>query len=85
MIHRPQSIDDIKGRIEVMSKLYEAWNDLKRLQNKTLRIYKEDAGMDRFRETLIHRAKKHIEPMLELIWEVLELYKKDLDELKQYV
>ena len=82
MIHRPQSIDDIKGRIEVMAKLYEAWNNLKRLQNKTLRIYKEDYGMDRFRETLIHRTKEHIEPMLKLIWEVIELFKKDLDELK---
>ena len=85
MIHRPQSIDDIKNRIEVMVKLYEAWNDLKRLQNKTLKIFKEDYGMDRFRETLIHRAKEHIEPMLKLIWEVIELFKKDLDELKSWV
>ena len=85
MIHRPQSIDDIKGRIEVMVKLYEAWNDLKRLENKTLRIFKEDFGMDRYRETLINRAKEHIEPMSILIWQVIDLFKKDLDELKQCV
>lgn len=83
MIHRPQSIDDIKNRIEVMSKLYEAWKVLSRLENDTLKIYKEDAGMDRYRETLIHRAKEHIEPMSILIWRVIDLYKKDLDMLKK--
>lgn len=81
MIHRPQSIEDLKGRIEVMSKLYEAWNDLTRLHNKTLKIFKEDYGMDRNREMLIHRVKEHIKPMQLLIEQTLELFKKDLDEL----
>jgi hypothetical protein len=81
MIHRPQSIEDLKGRIETMSKLYEAWNDLTRLHNKTLKIFKEDYGMDRNREMLIHRAKEHIKPMQLLIEQTLELFKKDLDEL----
>ena len=85
MIHRPQSIDDIKGRIEIMSKLYEAWNDLTRLYTKTLAIYKEDYGMDRNRETLIHRAKEYIPKVIILIEQTLELFKKDLDELKKFL
>ena len=64
-----------------MSKLYEAWNDLKRLENKTLKIFKEDYGMDRYRETLIHRAKEHIEPMSILIWQVIDLFKKDIEAM----
>ena len=82
MIHRPQSIDDIKGRIEVMAKLYEAWNDLTRLYIKTLEIHKEDWGMDRDREMLIHRAKEQLPEARNLIEKVIKLFKKDLDELK---
>lgn len=82
MIHRPQSIEDIIGRTEVMAKLYESWNSLTRLENKTLRIYKEDWGMDRFRENLIHRATEYIPKMKMLIEQVIDLFKKDIKELK---
>lgn len=81
MIHRPQSIEDILGRIEIMSKLYEAWNDLTRLYNKTLKIHKEDWGMDRDREMLIHRAKEYIPKARILIEQVLNLFKEDMKAL----
>ena len=81
MIHRPKSIKGLIDRIEVMAKLYEAWNDLTRLESKTLRIYKEDWGMDRFRETLIYRTTKHISKMKPLIEQVLELFKKDIEAI----
>lgn len=84
MIHRPQTIKELIGRIEVMSKLYEVWNDLTRLYTKTLAIYKEDYGMDRNREMLLHRVKEHIPKAIILIEQTLELFKKDLDELKKY-
>ena len=81
MIHRPQSTKEMIGRIEVMAKLYEAWNDLTRLFNKTLKIHKEDWGMDRDREMLIHRATEHIMPMRLLVEQVLNLFKKDIEAL----
>lgn len=78
MIHKPQSMERIIGRIEVMAKLYEAWNDLTRLYNKTLKIFKEDWGMNREREMLIHRAKEKLPESKILIEKVIELYKKDI-------
>ena len=78
MIHRPKSIEDLLGRIEIMVKLYEAWNDLTRLQNKTLKIFKEDWGMDRFRENQINRIKKHIPAMKHYLEQIINLYKKDI-------
>ena len=84
MIHRPHTADALIGRTEVVSKLYEAWNDLTRLENKTLRIFKEDWGMDRFREDLIDRVKKRIPEMKELIENVINLYKKDIKELEKF-
>lgn len=81
MIHRPTSIEEIIGRIETMSKLYEAWNILTRLQNDTLKIFKENYGMDRFRENLINRVKEKIPKMKILIEEVIELFKKDIKSI----
>jgi hypothetical protein len=83
MSHRPQTIKEIIGRIEVMSKLYEAWNDLTRLFNTTLKIFKEDWGMDRTREMMIHRAKEPLMESRDLIEEVIELYKKDFKQLEK--
>jgi len=82
MIHRPQSIKELIGRIEIMAKLYEAWNNLTRLYNETLKIFKEDYGMDRFREDLLHRAKEKIPEIRILIEQVIDLFKKDIEELK---
>ncbi|HEC39916.1 hypothetical protein LCGC14_0224740 [marine sediment metagenome] len=81
MIHRPQSTKEIIGRVEVMAKLYEAWNDLTRLLNKTLKIHKEDWGMDRSREMLILRATEYIMPMRLLIEKVINLYKEDIEAI----
>jgi hypothetical protein len=78
MIHKPQSIMELIGRIEVMSKLYEAWNDLTRLYTKTLKIYKEDWGMDRDREMLIYRAKEQLPKARLLIEQVINLFKEDI-------
>ena len=64
-----------------MSKLYEAWNDLTRLFNKTLNIFKEDYGMDRDREMLIHRAKGKLIPARDLIEQTIELFKKDIEAM----
>ena len=81
MIHRPQTTKDLIGRIEVMSKLYEAWNDITRLYNNTLKIHKENYGMNRHREMLIHRAKEKLPEVRNLIERVLELFKKDIEAM----
>jgi len=81
MIHKPQSIKEILGRIEVMAKLYEAWNVLTLLYIKTLKIGKDDWGMDRNREMLIFRAKEFIPKIRNLIEQVIELFKKDIKEM----
>ncbi len=81
MIHRPQTKKEIIGRCEVMAKLYEAWNDLTRLYNKTLKIHKDDWGMDRTREMMIHRAKQKIPEMRILIEKVIELFKEDIEAI----
>jgi len=79
MIQRPQSSKELIGRVEVMSKLYEAWRTLTRLFNETLKIHKEDYGMDRNKEMLIYRAKENIIPIRNLIEQVIELFKKDIE------
>lgn len=61
-----------------MGKLYTAWKYLTTLYNDTLRIFKEDWGMDRHRETLIDRAKEPLLNSRTLIEEVIELFKEDL-------
>jgi len=78
VIHRPQSIKEIIGRTEIMAKLYEAWNDLTRLYNKTLKTTKDDWGMDRHREMIIIQIKNHIPEMRTFLEKVIELFKKDL-------
>lgn len=81
MIHRPQTTKELIGQIEVMAKLYEAWEGLTRMFNKTLKIHKEDWGMDRDREMLIHRAKGNIMKARELVEQVLQLFKKDIEAM----
>ena len=81
VIHRPQSTKEIIGRAETMAKLYEAWNDLTRLYNKTLKINKDDWGMDRHREMIIIQIKNHIPEMRTFLEKVIELFKKDFEAI----
>lgn len=82
MIHRPQSIEELIGQIEVMAKLYEGWNSLKRLETITLNIFKKDWGMDRFREKQIDKIRSHIPEMIILLENIINLFKKDIETMK---
>ena len=81
VIHRPQSIKEIIGRTKTMAKLYEAWNDMTRLYNKTLKIAKDDWGMDRYREMMLIQIKNHIPEMKIMLEKIIDLFKEDFEAI----
>ena len=81
MIHIPQTKKELIGRTETVAKLYQAWNDITQLYVTTLKIHKDDWGMDRTREMMIHRAREKLPEIRTLIEHVIELFKKDIEAM----
>lgn len=54
---------ELIGNMNTYSKLFGIWYILTDLMNNKLRIFKEDYGMDRTLEEVIHRILEHIPEM----------------------
>lgn len=66
------------GCIDTLARLRDIWHDLTFLFNNKFRIYKEDYGIDRSTEMMLHNANEKIMESRNLVEKVMKIIEENI-------